>query len=96
MFGQCKQITRSSCNQHTNNIITNILVRLKCEEQRKERATSTVHKQVSKLAQSLPPKKNILIPRQWIENTPIHYQAHLHGEDRSLFATRARDMVALC
>ena len=80
MFGQCKQITRSSSNQHTNHIITNILVRLKCEEQRKERATSIVHKQeseVSKLAQSLPPKKNILIPRQWIENTPIHYQAHL-------------------
>ena len=80
MFGQCKAITRSSSNQHTNHIIPNILVRFQCEQQRRETATNTVQAQeneVSKLAQSLPPKANTVIPNDWIEDSSIHYQAHL-------------------
>ena len=77
MFGQCKAITRSTSNRHTTNIISNILVRLQYEEQGKETVTNIIQKQeneVSKLAQSLPTKRNTFIPKEWID---IHYQAHL-------------------
>ena len=80
MFGQCKAITRNSSNQHTDHIIPNILVRLQYEQQRRETAITTLQAQeneVSKLAQILPPKTNTLIPNYWMENCPIHYQAHL-------------------
>ena len=80
MFGQCKAITRNSSNQHTDHIIPNILVCLQYEQQRRETATTTVQNQeneVSKLAQALPLKTNTLIPYDWMENCPIHYQAHL-------------------
>ena len=41
MFGQCKSITKNTSNQHTNHIITNILVRMNCEEERRN-STDTV------------------------------------------------------
>ena len=80
MFGQCKGITRSTSNQHATHIITNILVRLDSEEKRQASGTSTIQKQESeilKLAQTLPPKENTVIPLAWLQNSSVHYQAHL-------------------
>ena len=57
MFGQCKAITRTTSNQHTNQIITNILVRLQSEEEGHAGELSSVQKQnsqVTKLAKALP------------------------------------------
>ena len=78
MFGQCKAITRTTSNQHTNNIITNILVRAHYEQKRSE--TNTLQEQESevfKLAQALPAKVNTVIPLEWSEHSSVHYQAHL-------------------
>ena len=66
MFGQCKAITRTTSNQHTNNIITNILVRAHYEQKRSE--TNTLQEQESevfKLAQALTAKVNTVIPLEW-------------------------------
>ena len=76
-FGQCKAITRATSNQHTEHIIKNILVRLHYE---KDRSTSTIQTQeseVSKFARMLPPRRNTEIPFEWMEQSPVHYQAHL-------------------
>ena len=80
MFEQCKGITRTTSNQHATHIITNILVRLDSEEKRQASGTSTIQKQESevlKLAQALPPKENTVIPLAWLQNSSVHYQAHL-------------------
>ena len=56
MFGQCKAITRNISNQHANDIITNILVRIQYEDKRVASETNTVKNQKSevlKLAQAL-------------------------------------------
>ena len=76
-FGQCKAITRATSNQHTEHIIKNILVRLHYE---KDRSTSTIQTQeseVSKFDRMLPPRRNTEIPLEWMEQSPVHYQAHL-------------------
>ena len=78
VFGQCKAITRSTSNQHTSNIITNLLVRMHYEQKRSE--TNPLQEQESevfKLAKSLPAKINTVITFDWMENSSIHYQAHL-------------------
>ena len=80
MFGQCKAITRTTSNQHTSHILTNILVRLDSENQMQASGMHSIDKQdseVLKLAKSLPPKHNTVIPKTWIETFSIHYQAHL-------------------
>ena len=79
IFGQCKAITRNTSNQHTNDIITNILVRTIYEEKRVAEI-STMQKQESevlKLAQALPVKENTVNPLEWLQHTSVHYQAHL-------------------
>ena len=79
IFGQCKAITRNTSNQHTNDIITNILVRTHYEEKRVAEI-STMQKQESevlKLAQTLRVKENTVIPLEWLQHTSVHYQAHL-------------------
>lgn len=76
---QCKAITRNTSNQHTNNIITNILVRTHYEDKSLQSETSTLQKQeseVGKLAQALP-AKNTIIPLEWLQGSAVHYQAHL-------------------
>ena len=78
MFGQCKAITRTTSNQHTSNIISNILVRMHYEKQRRE--INTFHKQdseIMRLSEVLQGKKNTLIPHEWMEKCSVHYQAHL-------------------
>ena len=78
MFGQCKAITRTTSNQHTSNIISNILVHMHYEKQRRE--INTFHKQdseIMRLSEVLQGKKNTLIPHEWMEKCSVHYQAHL-------------------
>ena len=78
MFAQCKAITRSTSNQHTSNIITNILVRVHYEQKRSENSTLQVQEsEVLKLAKALPANKNTVIPFEWLEQSSVHYQAHL-------------------
>ena len=80
MFGQCKAITRNTSNQHTNDIITNILVRIPYEDKSVAAERNTVKNQESevlKLAQTLPGKENTVIPMEWLQHMSIHYQAHL-------------------
>ena len=80
MCGQCKAITRNTSNQHTNHIITNILVRLHSEEKAADSEKCTVKAQESevlKLAKAFPPKQNTVIPLVWLQNSSVHYQAHL-------------------
>ena len=65
MFGQCKAITRNTSNQHTNDIITNILVRIQYEDKSLAAERNTVKNQESeifKLAQTLSGKENTVIP----------------------------------
>lgn len=93
-FGQCKAITRATSNQHTDH---NILVRLHFENERKTTCSNIVQTQegeVSKLVKSLPPKTNTVIPLDWIENSPMHYQVHLERIG-DLFTSRTWGMVAL-
>ena len=80
MFGQCKAITRNTSNQHANDIITNILVRIQYEDKRVAAETNTVKNQESevlKLAQALRGKENTVIPMEWLQHMSVHYQAHL-------------------
>ena len=77
---QCKAITRQTSNQHTNNIISNILVRLQFEEKGYDEGSSSVINQgseVLKLAKALPSKQNTVIPLDWLHNAAVFYQAHL-------------------
>ena len=78
VFGQCKAITRSTSNQHTSNIITNLLVRMHYEQKRSEtKPLQEQESEVFKLAKTLPAKINTVITFDWMENSSIHYQAHL-------------------
>ena len=56
------QITKNTSNQHTNHIITNILVCMNCEEKKVINTIQIQESEVSKLAQALPPKQNTVIP----------------------------------
>ena len=65
MFGQCKAITRTTSNHHTNHVITNILIRLHSENKTQASVAHTIEKQESeifKLAKALPSKQNTVIP----------------------------------
>ena len=92
-FGQCKAITRATSNQHTNHIISNILVRLHYEKKRNVNASSTIQAQegyVSKLVKTLPSRTNTLIPFNWIAIAlPGSF-----GKDRGLFTAGTRWLVA--
>lgn len=74
MFGQYKAITKSTSNDHPNQITTNLMIRL-LKEQALSTSLPAQDGEVHKLAQTLPVKHNIVIPRSWLES--VHYQAHL-------------------
>ena len=77
MFGQFKAITSIS-NQHTSQIIMNILVHLQSEEDAHAGELSSVQKQNSQVtmsAKALP--TNTVTQLKWIHNSAVHYQAHL-------------------
>ena len=76
-FAQCKAITRATSNQHTEHIIKNVLLRLHYEKDKKTSIVQTQESEISKYAGILPLTKNTQIPFEWLEQFPVHYQAHL-------------------
>jgi len=80
MFGQCKAITRSTSNQHSDHVIPNIMIRIQ-EAQKAHSSTlanlKAQESEVHKLALVLGPKKNTIIPKAWITHSAVPYQAHL-------------------
>jgi hypothetical protein len=78
MFNQMKQITKATSNQKTDNVITNILIRVQEEATCKSSdAFKTQESEVEKLAKVLDKRVNSIIPFSWIDKTPTHHQAHL-------------------
>jgi len=79
MFGQCKAITRSTSNQHSDHVIPNIMIRIQ-EEQKAHSSTlanlKAQESEVHKLALVLGPK-NTIIPKAWLTHSAVPYQAHL-------------------
>ena len=80
MFGQCKSITKATSSQRPNHIITNILLRLQEEAKAHLSNTKSLKAQegeIKKLAKALDSKHNTIIPKQWLQQSPLQYQAHL-------------------
>ena len=80
MFGQCKAITRNTSNQHPNHVISNILIRILEEDKAHSSTLANLKAQESEvhnLALVLGPKQNTIIPKAWLTNSAVHYQAHL-------------------
>ena len=75
VFGQFKQITKSTSNQKPNGVLTNILIRWQEEAKAHCVTLSAPESEISKLAQALPSKTNTVIPSSWLEHSD--YQAHL-------------------
>ena len=75
-FGQLKQITKATSNNHPNSVIINMLVRL--HEGKRENA-NTIENQESesrKLASTIS-NKDILIPFDWYSKYSTQHQTHL-------------------
>ena len=78
VFGQMKQITKATSNNHPNNVITNVLIRMKEEGNSKNTNTlETQESEVRKIAKTLGKSKNSVIPFTWCRVHPTQYQAHL-------------------
>ena len=52
-------------------------MRLHYEENKRTSAIHVQESEISKFTKALPPKKNTHIPFEWMEQSSIHYQAHL-------------------
>ena len=77
MFGQAKQITRDTSSLKANHIITNIITRLQEEAKARQNPLTIQEGEVHKLANTLGPTQNTVIPYTWIEQNPNLHQAHL-------------------
>lgn len=77
MFGQAKQITRGTSSLKPNHIITNIITRLHVETEAQTNPLAIQEGEIHKLANTLGPSGNTVIPYSWIEQNPILHQAHL-------------------
>jgi len=80
MFGQCKSITKATSSQRPNHIITNILLRLQEEAKANPSSVKTLEAQegeITNLAKAVSLKHNTVIPKQWLQQSPLQYQGHL-------------------
>ena len=77
MFGQAKQITRGTSSLKTNHIITNIITRLQAETGAKENPLTIQESGVRKLANTVGPTVNSVIPYTRIKQNATLHQAHL-------------------
>lgn len=77
MFGQAKQITRDTSSLKANHIITNIITRLQAETEARENPLTIQEGEIRKVAKTLGPTQNSVIPYSWIKQTPSLHQAHL-------------------
>ena len=78
MFGQAKQITRATSSLKANHIVTNIVTQLQLEAKTRENHSLTIQEsEMNKLANTLGPTRNSVIPYSWMEQNPSLHQAHL-------------------
>ena len=79
MFGQAKQITRGTSSLKANHIITNIVTRIQAEKKAActENPFMIQEGEIHKLAKTLGPALNTVIPYSWLEQNPSLHQAHL-------------------
>ena len=73
MFQQVKGITKATSNNHTEQIISNIIQRLHYE-QGPENVIALQEGQIKALSRAVGPMKNTVFP---LDKIPEHYQAHL-------------------
>ena len=77
-FGQLKQITKATSNNHPNNVITNMLVCL--HEEGKGKNVITIENQeseINKLASTICTKENTVVPFDWYSKHSLQHQTHL-------------------
>ena len=78
MFGQMKQITKATSNNHPNNVITNVLIHTQEEGKTKNSTAIAIQEsEVGKIALTLGMRQNTVIPHNWCKAHPTKYQAHL-------------------
>ena len=78
MFGQSKQITKATSNNHPNHIIVNIIERLQIEcAQSQPTGCSPDESSIGSLAMSVGTIPNTIITEEIMTEVPNHYQAHL-------------------
>ena len=79
MFQVAKGITKTTSNRHPGHIITNCIQRIQ-EERRFSSGTDSMQRQeseITRLANTQPPKTNTTFSNNWITTHSSHYQAHL-------------------
>ena len=77
MFGQAKQITKSTSCLRPNHVITNIITRVHAEAKAESNTLKFQEGEIHNLAQVLGPASNTVIPQVWIHTNPTLHQAHL-------------------
>ena len=77
MFGQAKQITKSTSCLRPNHVITNIITRVHAEAKAESNTLKFQEGEIHNIAQVLGPASNTVIPQVWIDTNPTLHQAHL-------------------
>ena len=77
MFGQAKQITKSTSCLRPNHVITKIITRVHAEAKAESNTLKFQEGEIHNLAQVLGPASNTVIPQVWIDTNPTLHQAHL-------------------
>lgn len=70
MFGQAKQITKTTSSLKANHVITNFLIRVHEEATAEANPLMTQDGEIHNLAQALGPNANTVIPYSWISSNP--------------------------
>ena len=72
MFGQAKQITKSTSCLKANHIIENILIRIHEEGKTQTNPLAMQESEIYKLAQTLPPSANTVIPYSCMDSKQLY------------------------
>lgn len=70
MFGQAKQITKTTSSLKANHVITNFLIRVNEQATAEANPLMTQDGEIHNLAQALGPNANTVIPYSWISSNP--------------------------
>ena len=77
LFNLCNDITKTTSNRQSSNLINNIIIRV---QQESDGSTTTMKKQegeVATLASALKPPSNTVVTKEWVQKHPYLWQAHL-------------------
>ena len=81
----CLRSVNTEVQEHmfgqANHIITNITTRLQAEANARENSLTVQEGEVHKIANTVGPTVNSVIPYSWIEQNPSLHQAHLERID---------------